>query len=78
MYKILIGTTDGVPRIGAASAHDCAITDKVWPSQLRYRVTARTAEGQIIITTATQARKIGATVIAAFPRADHAHSRSAR
>lgn len=78
MYKIWIGTTSGHPCIGADASRDCAVRTKIWPSQLRYRVTARTPNGDVIITTRTKAQQISAQVIAAFPRADHACSRSAR
>jgi hypothetical protein len=75
MYKITIGTDNGTPCIGANAAKGCAVVTKVWPSQLRYRVTARLPSGEVVIVTRTAAREIGATVIAEFPRADHAHAR---
>lgn len=74
-FTITISTdTEGRTYVGAANRPaDLASEERIYPSQMAYRVTFR-SEGRVVIGTRTEARAEGAAIIAAFPRANGAHS----
>lgn len=75
--KIWIGCeNDGQPLVGAyQGANDAASCEQVWPSQMRYRCTARKADGTATVCTPTEAKREGWKVLFRFPPADGRFSR---
>jgi hypothetical protein len=72
-YMIWIGADrDGTPLIGsrACGDYEAVVHEHIYPVQMRHRVVVRAEDGQIAITTPTDARERGLDVIAQFPRAD--------
>jgi CTP-dependent riboflavin kinase len=74
-YPITISTdSEGNAYVGAKSRPAQVVSEeKIYPSQMAYRVTFRTREGNITIGTRTEARAEGAEIIAAFPRSNGTH-----
>ena len=75
IFKIWIGTTEsGMPIVGSAAMGDrdaMACTERIYPSQMQHRCTARGPHG-VQICTPTDARKNEWEIIAYFPRANGA------
>jgi len=70
-YQIWIwADANGNGQVGAKDNGQAVIWDHIYPSQMRYRVVARTTDGKYTITTKTGARAYGYTVTYEFPRAD--------
>lgn len=72
-YQMTIGCDiNGAPLIGARACRDCDAvdTDRIYPSQMEYRIVARLGRGAPVIMTRTEARELGLPIIAEFPRAD--------
>ena len=78
-YKIWIACTeDGFPIVGAACIGDheaMAAEEQIYPSQMRHRCTAKTADGKVVICTPTTARTAGWDILWTFPTADRSMSR---
>jgi hypothetical protein len=72
-YPIWIGADiDGRAIVGAREIDrrdSIVATERIYPSQMDHRVTAR-IDGKIRIMTPTEARDSGAEIIQRFPRAD--------
>jgi hypothetical protein len=76
-YPITISADNqGNAYVGAKSRPAQVVSEqRIYPSQMAYRVTFRRRDGRVTIGTRTEARQEGAAIIAAFPRANAAHSR---
>lgn len=73
MYQIWIKTDRfGSCGVGANSIHADSVVDceKIYPSQMCYRVTAQDENGDIHICTRTEARENGWTILGEFPTAN--------
>ncbi len=78
MYQIWIKTDRfGSCGVGAKSIHDNRVVDceKIYPSQMCYRVTAMDENGAILICTRTEAKQNDWSIIGEFPAANGALKR---
>ena len=70
-FEMRIGASkSGAPLIGAEACRNAVVSEWVYPSQFRYRVVARDADGGWCICTATAAKLRGLEIFARFPAAD--------
>lgn len=79
-YQIWIGADkDGRCLIGASKMQNKAVAvEKIYPSQMEYRVTAKRADGSVTVTTPNTAKQLGCVIIERFPRADGRLGRNAK
>lgn len=82
-YQIMISTdSNAVPMVGAhmmrAAQRDGTIADweRIFPSQMAYRIVASTDDGPRIMTR-TEARELGYPVLSTFPAANGSLGRNA-
>jgi hypothetical protein len=71
-YQIWISTNkDGAPMVGADMMDDHTVdSERIFPSQMPHRCTAKDVQGNVRICTPTEARGFGWPIIAFFPKAD--------